>query len=218
MKTITSKNEFETLLQAEKAIVFLFFEWSGQAVQSREVVEQWESDPMLSPTRIGVSVHQLIPEEHPYSHEWVEDSAREAGGGGAVVWIRNRSIVGHIPNAARTGVQTLAQLTHDYLVLGKIQPPPTPSVPRVEAKVSVDPELLKIMCCPETHQPIALAEAPLIEKLNQQIAAGQLKNRAGRPVNEKIDGGLVREDKKFLYPIRADIPVMLIDEAIPLAA
>jgi len=79
----------------------------------------------------------------------------------------------------------------------------------------IDPDLLKIMCCPETHQPIALAEPSLIEKLNQQIAAGQLKNRAGQPVKEKIDAGLVREDKKFLYPIRGNIPIMLIDEAIP---
>jgi len=82
----------------------------------------------------------------------------------------------------------------------------------------IDSELLKIMCCPETHQPIALAGTELIEKLNQQIAAGQLKNRVGQLVKEKIDGGLVREDRKFLYPIRADIPIMLIDEAIPLAA
>jgi len=80
----------------------------------------------------------------------------------------------------------------------------------------IDPELLKIMCCPETHQTLALAEPSLIEKLNQQIAAGQLKNRAGQSVREKIDGGLVREDKKFVYPLRENIPIMLIDEAIPL--
>jgi uncharacterized protein YbaR (Trm112 family) len=81
----------------------------------------------------------------------------------------------------------------------------------------IDPELLKIMCCPETHQPIAFAEPALVEKLNQKIAAGQLKNRGGQAVAEKIDGGLVREDGQVLYPIRQDIPVMLIDEAIPLA-
>ena len=80
----------------------------------------------------------------------------------------------------------------------------------------IDPELLKIMCCPETHQPIAPAESALIEELNQQIAIGQIKNRAGQVVKEKIDGGLVREDRKFLYPIRGNIPVMLIDEAIPI--
>jgi len=80
----------------------------------------------------------------------------------------------------------------------------------------IDPELLKIMCCPENHQPLAAAESAIIEKINQRIATGQLQNRAGQTVVEKIDGGLIRADKKFLYPIRHEIPIMLIDEAIPL--
>ena len=49
------------------------------------------------------------------------------------------------------------------------------------------------------------------------IAAGALTNRAGQPVKEKMDGGLVRADGRFLYPIRHNIPVMLVDEGIPLA-
>ena len=81
----------------------------------------------------------------------------------------------------------------------------------------IDAALLKIMCCPETHQELRVAEPALIEKLNHQIAAGDLKNRTGQPVKEKIDGGLVRADGKFLYAIRKDIPVMLVDEGIPLA-
>ena len=81
----------------------------------------------------------------------------------------------------------------------------------------IDSELLKILCCPETHQNIAPASADKIEKLNQQIATGSLKNRAGQQIKEKIDGGLLRADGKFLYPIRQDIPVMLIDEAIAVA-
>ena len=80
----------------------------------------------------------------------------------------------------------------------------------------IDPDLLKIMCCPESHQPLAAAELAVVEKINQQIATGQLQNRAGRTVVEKIDGGLIRADKKLLYPIRHEIPIMLIDEAIPL--
>ena len=31
-----------------------------------------------------------------------------------------------------------------------------------------------------------------------------------------MDGGLVREDRAFLYRIEDDIPIMLIDEAVPL--
>jgi uncharacterized protein YbaR (Trm112 family) len=81
----------------------------------------------------------------------------------------------------------------------------------------IDAELLKIMCCPETHQELRLAEPAVIEKLNEQVSAGALKNRAGQPVQEKIEGGLIRADGKLLYPIRRNIPVMLVDEGIPLA-
>ena len=81
----------------------------------------------------------------------------------------------------------------------------------------IDPELLKILVCPEDKTPVALADDALVEKVNAAITAGTLENRAGEAVSEKIDGGLVREDKAYLYPIRDDIPVMLIDEAIPLA-
>lgn len=82
----------------------------------------------------------------------------------------------------------------------------------------VDDELLKILCCPESHQPLRRAEAAVIERLNREVAEGRLKNRAGQPVTQKLDGGLVREDGRYLYPIRHEIPVMLIDEAIPLAS
>jgi uncharacterized protein len=80
----------------------------------------------------------------------------------------------------------------------------------------IDPELLKILCCPETHQEVRLADPAVIDRLNRQIAAGSLKNRAGQPVPEKLDAGLIRADGKYLYPIRRNIPVMLVDEAIPL--
>lgn len=80
----------------------------------------------------------------------------------------------------------------------------------------VDKELLDMLCCPETKEDVALAEAGLVEGLNRRIEAGQLKNRGGETVKEKMDSGLLRADGKYLYPIREDIPIMLIDEAIPL--
>ncbi len=79
----------------------------------------------------------------------------------------------------------------------------------------VDAQLLEILCCPETKQDLTLASAEFVGELNGRIEAGTLKNRAGQPVKEKMEAGLLRADKKFLYPIREDIPIMLIDEAIP---
>ena len=56
----------------------------------------------------------------------------------------------------------------------------------------------------------------MIEGLNARIEGGELKNKAGQVVSEKIDGGLVRVDRKILYPIRDSIPVMLIEEGVPI--
>lgn len=82
-------------------------------------------------------------------------------------------------------------------------------------KVNVDKELLAILCCPDTKQDVTLADDGLIASLNARIEKGEVKNKSGQPVKEKLDGGLIRADRKILYPIREDIPVMLIEEGIP---
>lgn len=82
--------------------------------------------------------------------------------------------------------------------------------------MALSQDLLNILTCPETKQPLTLAEASVLAGLNARIQAGQLTNRAGSTVTELIDGGLIRKDGHYLYPIRDDIPVMLIDESIPL--
>jgi uncharacterized protein YbaR (Trm112 family) len=81
----------------------------------------------------------------------------------------------------------------------------------------VDAELLAILVCPEDKTPVTQADAATLDALNARISAGQLKNRGGQPVTEPVTEGLVRADGKFLYPVRDDIPVMLIDEALPLS-
>ena len=81
----------------------------------------------------------------------------------------------------------------------------------------IDQELLDILACPETKEEVRLASDPEVASLNEKIRAGNLVNRGGEKVTELIDGGLVRADGKYLYPIREEIPIMLIDEAIPLS-
>ena len=80
----------------------------------------------------------------------------------------------------------------------------------------LDAELIEILACPETKQPVRLAEPELVERVNRAIAAGTLENREGEAVTEPIEAGLVREDARYLYPVRDDIPVMLIGEGIEL--
>lgn len=81
-------------------------------------------------------------------------------------------------------------------------------------KGKIAPDLLAILCCPETKQEIRLLEKDSVEKLNQRIGKGELKTKGGQSVAEKIDGGLLRNDGTVVYPIRDQIPIMLIEEGI----
>ena len=80
----------------------------------------------------------------------------------------------------------------------------------------IDKLMLDILVCPENQTPVRLADAALLAKVNQAIAEGRVKNKGGQAVSEPLAGGLVRKDGTLLYPMVDDIPVMLVDEAVPL--
>ena len=77
-------------------------------------------------------------------------------------------------------------------------------------------ELLDILVCPERRTPLTLADENLVAALNQAVAQRRLKNQAGERVEKMLDGGLVRDDHAVIYPVIDGIPIMLVDEAIPL--
>jgi uncharacterized protein YbaR (Trm112 family) len=83
--------------------------------------------------------------------------------------------------------------------------------------VMVEKELLEILVCPDNLTPVRVAEAHELAALNARIRAGGVKTRGGQDVTEEVKEGLIRADGKYLYIVDNDIPVMLIDEAIPLA-
>jgi uncharacterized protein YbaR (Trm112 family) len=77
-------------------------------------------------------------------------------------------------------------------------------------------ELLDILVCPELRTPLTVIDDDLLATLNRAVAEKRLKNRAGDLVERPLDAGLLREDGAFVYPIVDGIPIMLVDEAIPL--
>ena len=80
--------------------------------------------------------------------------------------------------------------------------------------ISISQKLLDILCCPETKDDLHLLSEEERERVNRAIAHGTAMNRKNETVPQPIDEGLLRADGKFLYPVRDDIPIMLIDEAI----
>jgi uncharacterized protein YbaR (Trm112 family) len=80
----------------------------------------------------------------------------------------------------------------------------------------ISKQLLDDLICPERRTPLSLADERLLAALNHAVAQKQLKNRAGEHMEKSLDGGLVRDDRAVLYPVIDGIPIMLIDEAIPL--
>jgi uncharacterized protein len=87
-----------------------------------------------------------------------------------------------------------------------------------QERAVIDKDLLEILACPETHQRLAEASAELLTELNERIAGGGVIDVGGTELEEPLSGGLVREDGKILYPIRDEIPVLLVDEGIPVSA
>ncbi len=80
----------------------------------------------------------------------------------------------------------------------------------------VSSELLEILVCPESKQPVAQAPEGVLAKLNAAIESGALRNRGGEPVKKPLTEGLLRQDGSILYPVDDGIPVMLIEESIEL--
>lgn len=78
----------------------------------------------------------------------------------------------------------------------------------------IDEQLLEILVCPESRQPVSPAPPELLARLNAEIDASRLRTRGGTPVESRVEEGLLREDGRILYVVDDGIPIMLIEESI----
>jgi uncharacterized protein YbaR (Trm112 family) len=78
----------------------------------------------------------------------------------------------------------------------------------------IDPKLLSLIQCPIDGQTLKLASDELLGQVNEQIAAGNLRDRSDERLTEPLDEALVTQDGARLYPVRNGIPSLIPDNAI----
>lgn len=78
----------------------------------------------------------------------------------------------------------------------------------------IDKDLLSILACPATHQPLREAGADELAAFNARVAQGGVRNVGGKTVTQALEAALVRQDGKLVYPVLHGIPVLLVDEGI----
>jgi len=78
----------------------------------------------------------------------------------------------------------------------------------------MDKKLLDIICCPLTKLPLELLDADRLDRLNQAIAGGTVRNYADQLLGEPLGQALVTRDGKLVYPVRDRIPILLEEESI----
>jgi uncharacterized protein YbaR (Trm112 family) len=77
--------------------------------------------------------------------------------------------------------------------------------------MAVDPELLEILVCPQTKGSLELVKLPAAVR-DALVAKYREHFRDEEPV---VEEGLYCSESQLVYPIVSDIPIMLIDEALP---
>lgn len=77
--------------------------------------------------------------------------------------------------------------------------------------MAIDSELLEILVCPKTKGELELI--PLPEEVREQLIEKYREHfRDQEPV---VEEGLYSPDSQLVYPIVSDIPIMLVEEALP---
>ena len=78
-------------------------------------------------------------------------------------------------------------------------------------------ELLEVVVCPHTHQPLKRVSANRLQELNEAIARGAIHNRRGDRIVTPVDGALVCDEGRHAYLITGGIADLIWDESVVLA-
>ncbi|GAA5509302.1 hypothetical protein [Novipirellula caenicola] len=82
----------------------------------------------------------------------------------------------------------------------------------------IDQNLLAMLRCVLSGESLQPAEPAFVEKINELIKRGELRDRQDQRIQEGIETGLICESGGLMYPVRDGIVCMVAEEAIVLPA
>ena len=123
MTRIANTEEFNRMLADDKAVLFVFFNWSGQAVLSLRLFEAWVEEWRASHPEASVSFYRLDPDDNRDSWTWLNQKSRNEteidGGFGSVTWLRRGKCIAFVRYAAQAGREELSRLTDEHFGTAK---------------------------------------------------------------------------------------------------
>ncbi len=78
--------------------------------------------------------------------------------------------------------------------------------------------LFEVIRCPLSREPLSRADQETVSRLTALQASQQLFSHKGLPVTETFQSGLVNQSHTWFFRITDNIPALLPDEAVSLAA
>jgi hypothetical protein len=115
---LKSEDEFQSLLQARRAIVFFWVPWSGPAHAARAAVEAWAREQCLP-----AEVTRVDPDDQPFVVHWLIHQGMEQmnySGSGEVAWLEAGRVVAAV--SGMVGQQELQRRTRATWPLPVIDP------------------------------------------------------------------------------------------------
>ena len=81
--------------------------------------------------------------------------------------------------------------------------------------MTIERELLDLLCCPVTRQPLTVLEAKQLAKINQQIERGAVRSSDGQAIAQPLEAGYITQDGQTVYRVEDGVIVLLPSARIP---
>ncbi|MEE2757377.1 MAG: hypothetical protein VYA30_12005 [Myxococcota bacterium] len=79
--------------------------------------------------------------------------------------------------------------------------------------MTIDPDFVSILICPETNVKLKIADSNLVDSINAKIENGKIVTRNGDALTKKVDGLLITVDGRRAFQVNDNIPNLLMDDS-----